>query len=241
MMPRGLLVAGATGGIGSAVCTAAGAADWHVYVAYHRSRGRAERLARGIVDAGGSAAALPLTLPSADALGALSPESPAIEALVLAATPALAIASFTKTTPASLREHFEVGAVGAHQLIAECWRRYFRPAGHGHVVALLTSALGPPPAPHLSAYLASKAALLSLLRSACVELGPAGFSATALHPGFTETPLLAAFDARLLEQARTRQGGFLDPGTVAGHVVEALASPPAAGVLHEITLGSERT
>jgi NAD(P)-dependent dehydrogenase (short-subunit alcohol dehydrogenase family) len=65
-------------------------------------------------------------------------------------------------------------------------------AGSGGVMAFVASASGLTSAPHHAAYGAAKAALMSLVRSAAVELGPAGVRVNAVAPGVVWTPRIAA-------------------------------------------------
>ena len=57
------------------------------------------------------------------------------------------------------------------------------------LVVNVASIAGTMPAPNLAAYGASKAALISFTRSLNAELGGDGIRATALSPGFVDTPM----------------------------------------------------
>jgi 3-oxoacyl-[acyl-carrier protein] reductase len=61
-------------------------------------------------------------------------------------------------------------------------------AGRGAIVNV-ASAGGEVPAPTLSVYGMTKAAVIQLTRTAAVELGPAGVRANAVAPGFTDTAM----------------------------------------------------
>jgi NAD(P)-dependent dehydrogenase (short-subunit alcohol dehydrogenase family) len=65
-------------------------------------------------------------------------------------------------------------------------------AGRGGVMAFVASASGLTSAPRHAAYGAAKAALMSLVRSAAVELGPAGVRVNAVAPGVVWTPRISA-------------------------------------------------
>lgn len=152
-----------------------------------------------------------------------------VQALVLAASPPPVVASFLKTPTSAFREQLELHVAANHLLLTAVWKTFFRERRGGHVLALLSEAMGPPPTAHLSSYTVGKAALLALLEAALAELGPAGLRATALCPTFTETPMLHAFPPHLLDLARGRSPGnrFLLPSEVADRVVRCLAEPPA--------------
>jgi len=61
-------------------------------------------------------------------------------------------------------------------------------AGRGSIVNV-ASAGGEIPAPTLSVYGLTKAAVIQLTRTVAAELGPRGVRANAVAPGFIETPM----------------------------------------------------
>jgi len=64
---------------------------------------------------------------------------------------------------------------------------------HGGVLVFVASVSGLTSAPRHVAYGAAKAALMSLVRTAAVELGPSGVRVNAVAPGVVWTPRIAAF------------------------------------------------
>ncbi len=66
--------------------------------------------------------------------------------------------------------------------------RVMSAAGRGAIVNV-ASAGGEMPAPSLSVYGMTKAAVIQLTRTVAVELGPKGVRANAVAPGFIETPM----------------------------------------------------
>jgi 3-oxoacyl-[acyl-carrier protein] reductase len=68
--------------------------------------------------------------------------------------------------------------------------RVMVPAGRGSIINI-ASAGGEVPAPGISGYALTKAAVLMLTRTLAVELGPSGVRANAVAPGFIETPMTA--------------------------------------------------
>jgi NAD(P)-dependent dehydrogenase (short-subunit alcohol dehydrogenase family) len=86
------------------------------------------------------------------------------------------------------------------------------------------------PVPGLAPYCASKAALEALVRSAALELGPAGVRCNAVLPGLVRTPLMEGQLARPGVEdaflAQTPLRGIAAGGEVAD-VVAFLASPAA--------------
>jgi len=85
-------------------------------------------------------------------------------------------------------------------LLAQAGGRALCDAGGG-VLVFVASASALASAPHHAAYGAAKAALLSLVRTAAVELGPSGVRVNAVAPGTVWTPRVAAL---LGEEGRAR-------------------------------------
>lgn len=72
-----------------------------------------------------------------------------------------------------------------------------RNPAHGAKVIALSSITGLAPEPALSAYGASKAALISLCRSVNAEVSADGVSATAICPGYVDTDMSAWMHGRI--------------------------------------------
>jgi 3-oxoacyl-[acyl-carrier protein] reductase len=239
---RSVLVTGASSGIGAAVARQAAKSGWRVLAGYATGADRVADVVADIAALGGTA--VPIHLPLQDpaavavAIETLVAEGLQPEALVLNASPRLTTGPFTKVSADEFRRQLDVAIIGNHALIAGLWKYCFRKQRQGHIVALLTSALGPPPTPQMTPYIVAKAGLRALLQCACAEFGRAGLRISTLSPGFTETPMLEDFSDLLLEMARsqTENGRFLDPNEVAAAVVDALAAPPAAGEMVEIPI-----
>ena len=240
---RSVVVTGGSSGVGAAFCEAAAHAGWHVWIGYGAGAARASALHRNISTHGGSATPIHLPLADSKHLLEMAPRvaiEPLPEALVLCASAAPDVSPFTKITADQLRRQLEI-VVGNHLLIVELWRRSFRRLGGGHVLAVLTSGLRPPTAAHMASYVASKGALDALLRAAVSELGPAGLRLTVAYPGYIETPMLSAFEPRLLERARlaSPHRRFLDPEDVATTLLKSLNDPPIAGTIRELHFDNE--
>ncbi|HEV7369228.1 SDR family oxidoreductase [Arenibaculum sp.] len=238
-----LIVTGATGGVGAALARRAARDGWDVVLGWHARREAAEDLARSIAEASGRhtlAVRLPLDEPDGIEAGLDEVEALGrpVRALALCAAPAPEVGPFARASAGRFRAQFEAAVVGNHRLMAECWRRFFRRQGGGHVVAVLSAALGPPAAPHMVPYVAAKGALAALLEAAAAELGPAGLRVGAASPGYIETGMLSAFDARMLDRVRERSPGgrFLDADEVAAALADSLAAPPEPGRVHPIAI-----
>ena len=87
--------------------------------------------------------------------------------------------------------------------------------------------------PSQAAYTASKGAVASLTRSLAIDWAEFGVRVNAVAPGFTFTPMTAAFfENETFVQAATRRiplGRLLEPDEVAGAIV-FLASPQASAI-----------
>lgn len=111
----------------------------------------------------------------------------------------------------------------------------FLQAGAPHIPAggsftAISSIDSAAPVPGLAHYCASKAGLEALVRSAALELGPAGVRCNAILPGLVRTPLMEPMLAKEGVEdaflAQTPLRGIAEGADVAG-VVAFLASPAA--------------
>jgi 3-oxoacyl-[acyl-carrier protein] reductase len=108
--------------------------------------------------------------------------------------------------------------------------------GFGRIVVIISDTFWAPPAPLLLPYVASKGALLGIVRSLAVGLGPDGIAVTAVAPGLTDTPAARTvntdeqFDATVERQALRRR---LTPEDTAC-TVAFLASDGAAAMTGQV-------
>ena len=244
---RSLVVTGGSGGIGAAVVRAAARRGWYVWIGYATGADRAAALAGELAAAGLSAATVALPLDEPERLRAgvamIAERGPLPAGAVLCGAPAPDIAPVTKLEPEHFRRQLECAVVGHHVLLAELWRHCFKPRGGGHVLAVSSAAQGPETAaPHMASYVVAKGAFEALLRAMAAELGRAGLRVSVIRPGYVETPMLAAFDSRLLDRARAAAPGgrFLSPSDVAAALMAALRHPPGPGMVGEIGLDDRR-
>jgi NAD(P)-dependent dehydrogenase (short-subunit alcohol dehydrogenase family) len=84
--------------------------------------------------------------------------------------------------------------------------------GHGGVMVFVASVSGITSAPRHAAYGAAKAGLMSLVRTAAVELGPRGIRVNAVAPGVVWTPRVSGY---LGEEGRARNNANAPLGRVA--------------------------
>jgi NAD(P)-dependent dehydrogenase (short-subunit alcohol dehydrogenase family) len=108
--------------------------------------------------------------------------------------------------------------------------------GYGRIVLIVSDTVWSPPAPVLLPYIASKGALLGIMRTLAVTLGPDGIAVSAVAPGLTDTPASRTvntdeqFDATVGRQALQRR---LTPADTAA-AVAYLASEGAAAMTGQV-------
>lgn len=121
-------------------------------------------------------------------------------------------------------------AVLALENSARLWRQF----GSGGSIAFVASVAGLQSSPNLAAYGAMKAALMSLVRTAAVELGPIGGRVNAVAPGLVRTPRAQAnpkWTQDLLDAnvAKTPTGRLSYPSDIASALL-FLLSPLSAQI-----------
>ena len=219
-----ILVTGATGGIGAAVCAELAARGLTPIVGYHRHADRASAMAAAL---GSDAVALDMTRPEqiSSACEQLAAHADSVAGVVLAASPPPILAPFGTITADDMVHQWQVNVLGPQQLLAGLVRHCFRPQKRGSVLGVLTTAMGEgigTAAPNMGAYVIAKYGLAGLL--AAVAADYPWLRVHRYSPGFTETPMLEAFDPRYLEQQR-RHHRFETPEQVAAKIVSLLLTP----------------
>jgi 3-oxoacyl-[acyl-carrier protein] reductase len=101
--------------------------------------------------------------------------------------------------------------------------RVMIPAGRGSIINI-ASAGGEVPAPGISGYALTKAAVLMFTRTLAIELGSSGIRANSVAPGFVETPMTAVHF--------TNQDGTIDADRRRG-ILDARAGQSPLGVTGE--------
>jgi 3-oxoacyl-[acyl-carrier protein] reductase len=98
------------------------------------------------------------------------------------------------TTEDTLRSIIDVNLIGVYWGVAAAARAMI-PRHRGSIINI-ASAGGDVPAPTISVYGLTKAAVMHLTKTAAAELGEHGIRANAIAPGFIDTPMVAPYWTR---------------------------------------------
>jgi 3-oxoacyl-[acyl-carrier protein] reductase len=198
---RVALVTGASRGIGAAIAIALANAGHRVIVNYHRSDTRAREVAEAIQRGGGQAMTFAADVTDAAAVARMVADAEArlgapVEILVNNASGATAQKALLDQSWEELSAHFDMQVRAAFNCL-KVVAPGMAARGSGHIVNIGSTHAWNVPPPNLSGYVAAKAALAALTRSAAVELGPKGVRVNCISPGMTETELIADVPERM--------------------------------------------
>lgn len=221
---RRAVVTGAGRGIGAAVARALAAAGAEV-VAAARGTDEIEAVAAGIESDGGTARAVPCDVTDPDRVAALAAAAGPADVLVNNAGTAFA-ARLESTTLAAWESLFAVNVRGVF-LCTKAFLPAMLERGWGRVVNV-ASVAGLTGAEYISAYAATKHAVVGFTRSVAAEVADRGVTVNAVCPGYVDTDLTRATIERIVERtgrspaeaeeavlATSRQGRLLEAAEVA--------------------------
>lgn len=184
--PRPLaLVAGGSGGIGAAICTALAASGHDVALTYVRNHARAAEVVAACRALGAAAQAEAVDLTDAAALHAYIDAVAApgrLRSVVYAAGPRLSFGYTARIAPEEWLRVISADTGGCFNLIHACVP-HLKAAGGGSLVALITAAVERVPAQDVLSS-APKAAIEQLIRGIAKEEGRFGIRANCVGPGF---------------------------------------------------------
>jgi NAD(P)-dependent dehydrogenase (short-subunit alcohol dehydrogenase family) len=220
--PRAVLVTGAASGIGRA-CTLRLLAEGHRVVACDLAR---EALEAAL---GGAAGRDRLELFAGDvssqhdcaAAAALAVERYGRLDAVLHWAALHSITHWTRLDAQECNRILSVNVTGSF-LITQAAARHMQARRSGAIVlcsssSMITGPVGGEAGNGGPAYVASKAAIVGLVRSLARALGPSGIRVNAVVPGVTETPMIETYSAehRATLQARIPLGRIAEPDDIA--------------------------
>jgi 3-oxoacyl-[acyl-carrier protein] reductase len=209
-------VTGGTGGLGTAICEALAAEGCCPVVGYRARPEEAQSLAARWH---GQAVRLDLEKPQTLAAAAAALADLPLDGVILNASPPLNLAPWMAVTPDMMTRQWLVAVEGNRILLGEIITRCFRPRRAGRVLGVLSEAISGR-MPQMMPYAVAKAGLAALLDCLAGEIK--WLKVRTLSPGFIDTPMLNAFEPRLVELLR-EQGKIVAPREVAGSIVRMLA------------------
>ncbi len=220
------LVSGGSGGIGAAVCDQLAMRGLIPVVGYCRNHETALAIAQRT-----NGISLELDMTSSASIEAaytlLAESSSSLAGVILAGSPPPLLVPFGKTTIEEMTLQWQVNVAGPQLLLAGLVRNCFRKLKKGSVVGVLTSAMGTglgSAAPNMAAYLIAKYGMAGMLAAAAADYP--WLKVRSVSPGFTETPMLKAFDSRFLDLQRMKCA-FQTPEEIAEMLVKsALGDSP---------------
>lgn len=224
-MARFALVTGAAGDLGRAASVALARDGWSLFITDHPSAAERLEATRAACPADGTevvAATFDVTDHDAveESIAALGAGHGVPAALVAGAGIQGEFAPIQDCDPDSVRRVLGVNVAGVFNCVRAAARLMIRDGRGGSIVALASMA-GVNGAPNMSAYSASKAALLGLVKSAGRDLAPHGIRVNAISPGFIGPG--AMWDNQVARQAAAGSQYFAtDRDTVAAQMIEAI-------------------
>ncbi|WP_051192806.1 SDR family NAD(P)-dependent oxidoreductase [Nocardia jiangxiensis] len=202
---RTVLVAGGSGGIGSAICRALARDGFDIALTYHRNSEAAEKTADAIRDLGAKAWVHQLDLTDATATRALVRSVPRLDSVVYAAGPQIPMCYTAQIEPELFAEQLRRDAVACFNLLQPAVEPLR--ASRGTIVCLVTTALLRYATRDLLSA-APKGAVEQVVRAIAAEEGKNGIRANCVGVGVIEAGLLddliasGEYDERALEAAK---------------------------------------
>jgi NAD(P)-dependent dehydrogenase (short-subunit alcohol dehydrogenase family) len=215
---RRFLLSGGSGGIGAAVAAQLAARGYVPVIGYRRNAEVATEIAR---KTGGMTLALDLTSPESieAAVAQLTAQEGELAGVLLAGSPPPGLHAYGKIPADEMEQQWQVNVVGPQRLTASLVRNCFRRAKQGTVIGVLTKAMGENgqgTSAGMAAYVIAKYGLAGVLAALSAEFP--WLKVRSVRPGYTETPMLGAFDPRFLELQREK-APFQTADEVAAEIV----------------------
>lgn len=224
-MSRYALVTGAAGDLGRATCVALAADGWSLLIADHPAQAQRLEATREACAASGAAvvpAKFDVTDPGAvdRSVRALAARHGVPAALVANAGIQGDFAPVHDYEADVVRRVLEVNVIGVFNVLKTSARLMIDAGTRGSIVSTASMA-GVSGAPNMSAYAASKAAVIGLVKSASRDLAPHGIRVNAVSPAFIGPG--AMWDNQVTRQAAAGSQYYAsEPEVVARQMIEAI-------------------
>ncbi|MDO8605352.1 MAG: SDR family oxidoreductase [Phaeospirillum sp.] len=235
--PRGIIVTGASRGIGAAIARKLAADGAAVIVNYRRDAEAAASVCRQIADAGGQAWAIRADITDRAQVAAMVEEAQAraggLYGLVNNASEPIAERDFAALEWDEVMAEFQ-SQVGSAFGCIKAILPHLQARKQGAIVNIGSIVADQAPPPTWIPYNIAKAGMHALTRNLAEVLGPGGIRINTVSPGMTDTALIADVPekVRLLTQMHTPLRRLGSPEDVAG-VVAFLMSEAARHVTGE--------
>ncbi len=242
---RVALIAGAGGGLGSAI-TSALARDGYALALCGRSAERNAATAKHLRETGVDAVSAALDLTDAasvnSAVTAIRDTVGAPTLVVHAASAALPNSQVEGMDWENFRRHFEIQAGGLHRLLQSTAPGMIESGGGLFIYIGSTATHGAPPI-GMAPYAAAKAAATQLTKSIALELAAKGIRANVVSPGFMATDLTASVPskARKLAAAQSPLRRLAEVDEISGAVAFLAGDRSAYINGHELVIDGGRT
>jgi len=201
-MKNALLITGATGSIGQALCDVVYKNDIIPIIAYNRNILKAHELSEKY-----SSPEVSLDLSDAESIDHSVDQiikfNLNLLGAILCASPNFEIAPFTKINLDHIDEQIKTNVIGNHKLLSSLIKKVFRKKKRGVIIGVLSEAMGKPlkaGSKYMTPYIVSKYGFLGLLSAMKAELN--WLNVETISPGFTESNMLNVFDKRFLDNLR---------------------------------------
>ncbi|MFA6600623.1 MAG: SDR family oxidoreductase [Candidatus Omnitrophota bacterium] len=228
---KNILITGGSSELGAHFVSRALREGARVFFTYHRNEKVARKLSRS------GAFGFRLDLASSAEIGALvrtlSKKTSRLDVLIHNAAIAQE-ASLLHLSEAAWDRQMAVNLKAPYLLTQQLLPLFAENKGGGKIL-MVTSRVAVCGTAGLSAYAASKAGVIGLVRTLALELGPSGIRVNAVSPGFMLSSMTRSAGEDVLERNRQRSvlGQFSDPAEVADFLVH-LCSDRMSGVSGQV-------
>jgi len=190
----GVIISGASKGIGAAAALKLAQLGYGVMVNYHKSKSDAQKVVDEIINSGGRAACIQADVRDKDAVDAMVSaalkEFGSIAGIVNNASAPIEYLSFSEISWNDFQTHLDIQIQGSLNLCKAAMPHLIE-QNKGSIVNITSIYADNVPPIKMMHYSLSKAALASFTKSLAAEMGPKGIRVNAISPGMTATDMIA--------------------------------------------------